>query len=311
MKPAPKPRRERRSRKVIRLLGYLSFVCLLLAGLAARSAYGSAKRALLDVGRELGNIDGPPGKSPVRLNGQAIFVASSTEDAPLEEVLDRMEAQCRTSSAGLFADIDDLTARAKAAVPGLDIDRSAASGVLREDGYLRGFVACFAREPGAEPDSLSGLARRLVDVVETGDLSRLGRLRYLRAERLPDNRTHAVAVWTDGPFNLYSLFPEAGDAPGSDPPDAPRPPRSTRVLTASVEGAPYAVRVYDSAASASEVLLHYEAELPKRGFEGPVEREMGGGARGRFYHREGVDLYVVVQDEGGRAVVSLIEARSL
>ena len=50
-----------------------------------------------------------------------------------------------------------------------------------------------------------------------------------------------VTAWTSGPLLMDSVFPTSGDAPGTDPEQAGRPPESRRLMTAGVDGSPYRV----------------------------------------------------------------------
>jgi hypothetical protein len=305
----PKPKKEWRIKKVVRLLAFCSGVCLVGAGLAARSAYGDVTESALALGHELGKMTDVGEKHPVRLNGQPIYVASTTESMPLSEVLDRMETICRENSVGLVKELDDLTAELKKELPS-GPDSAEAAGIVRKETATSGFVACFARESN-ERENATAVVARLAAVLETGELSKLGKLRYIFGERTAEGRTHIVAVWTDGPFNIYSLFPQfEGDAPGADPKDVPRPIESTRLLTADIEGAPYGVHMYESAARYTDVLANYDVELPKRGWEA-VLTDPGGDAEQRVYHRGSVDLMIFAGRGDGhdRTIVSLVEMR--
>jgi hypothetical protein len=303
------PRKEWRIKKVIRLLAFCTGVCLVGAGLAARSAYGDVTASALALGHELGKMGDVGEKRPVRLNGQPIYVTSTTESTPLSEVLDRMEAICRENSVGLVKELDDLTEELKKELPS-GPDSAEAAGIVRKEEATSGFVACFARDAN-EREKATDVAARLVEVIETGELSKLGKLRYLFGERTKEGRTHIVAVWTDGPFNLYSLFPQfEGDAPGADPKDVPRPIDSSRLLTADIEGVPYGIHMYESAARYTDVLANYDEELPKRGWEA-VLTDPGGEAEERVYQRGGVDLMIFAGRGASddRTIVSLVQMR--
>src|SRR5262249_24528959 len=132
-------------------------------------------------------------------------------------------------------------------------------------------------------------------------------LRYLFAEKTESGRTHLLAVWTDGPFNMYALFPNTpGDTPGTDPKDAPRPPNSVRVLTADVEGTPYGVRVYDSTSKPEEVAAAYDAQMGGRGWT-PILYDAEDPAGARVYTRPGSKLMVFTETNAGHTVVSLVD----
>jgi len=267
--------------------------------------YGDVKASALSMGHELGKMGDVGAGSPLRLNGEPIHVASSTEDLPLAAVLDRAEAGCKTSSAGALAELSSLPEALQKQIP----PGARASGVLREDRGDRGVVACLVRPPGLASTGMGDALARLSALLDTGDLGQVGELRYVFAETTRAGHTHVVAAWTDGPFNLYALLPEAGhDAPGDDTPNAPRPPGAQRILSAGIEGVPYGVRLYDTAASPAAVAQHFDAEMASRGWEPSVSAEVAGPDQ-RAYSRPGADLLVITTRDGARTLVSLIEMR--
>jgi hypothetical protein len=307
-KAAPKPRREWRVKKLARLGVYVTAVSLGIGLVAARSVYGDVKTSAMSIGHELGKMGDVGTKRPLRINGEPIYIQSTTEDMPVTEVLDRAQAACKAGGAGLTGEVDGLPEALRKKVPG-EIDASRAAGVLREDHGDRGVVACLVHDDGREV-KMADLVGRLSAMVTSGDLAEVGHLRYVFAETTKSGRTHVVTAWTDGAFNLFSMLPEVGkDTPGSDAPDAPRPPRSQRILSADIEGVPYFVRIYDSAATVAQVLEVYDHEMKGRGWE-PAFGVPGEGPEQRAYTRAGADLMVITSKDGDRTIVSLIEMRS-
>ena len=299
-------RKERRIIKLMRLAVYATVVSAGLGLLAARSVYGDVRSTALSMGRELGQLGDVGSKRPLRLNGEPIFIASTTEDASVKEILDQTEARCRRGSAGLASDIGDFSAALARELPKGANDARAA-GILREEQGDSGVVACLIREDGQPAGTVSDIAEHLGDLMKTGDLSALGRLRYVFAEKTKSGRTHVVAAWTDGSFNLFALMPPAGkDAPGSDPAHAPRPPNALRILSADVEGVPYSVRIYDSAATPTEIVALYDREMAGRGWE-PSYGVPGEGPEQRAFSRPGADLMVITSRDDDRTLVTLIE----
>jgi hypothetical protein len=72
------------------------------------------------------------------------------------------------------------------------------------------------------------------------------------------------------------MFPKAGDAPGVDFPDLPRPPGSRRILSAWEEGQAPAVNIYESSTLKPDQLdKFYRAELPKLGWEAAIPPSKG------------------------------------
>jgi hypothetical protein len=321
-KSAPKPRREWRVKKLARLGVYVMAVSLGIGLVAARSVYGDVKTSAMSIGHELGKMGDVGTKRPLRINGEPIYIQSTTEDMPVTEVLDRAQAACKAGGAGLTGEVDGLPEALRKKVPGeIDAPRAghdggrppmppgAAAGVLREDHGDRGVVACLVHDDGREV-KMADLVGRLSALVTSGDLAEVGHLRYVFAETTKSGRTHVVTAWTDGAFNLFSMLPEVGkDTRGSDAPDAPRPPRSQRILSADIEGVPYFVRIYDSAATVAQVLEVYDREMKGRGWE-PAFGVPGEGPEQRAYTRAGADLLVITSKDGDRTIVSLIEMRS-
>jgi hypothetical protein len=280
-------------------------VSLGLGLVAARSVYGDVKSSALSIGHELGQMGDVGTGRPLRLNGETIHVGSTTEDLPLATVLDRAEAGCASNAAGVAGEIASLPEALRRHVPA----GTRASGVLREDRGDRGIVACLVRDDDHVSTGMKESVARLGAMVSTGDLGQVGKLRYVFAERTMSGRTHVVAAWTDGPFNLYALVPEGGhDTPGTDPADAPRPPGALRILSADIDGVPYGVRLYDTAATPAEVIAVYDAAMPGRGWE-PSGGAATAGEDQRAYSRPGADLLVITGKDAGRTIVTLVEMR--
>lgn len=302
----PRARREWRITKLARLGAYCAAVSVVLGLVAARSVYGDVKTSALSVGHELGKLGDVGTGRPLRINGEPIFVASAMEDAPLSAVLDRAEAGCKANAVRAGGEIDALPEALKQKIP----PGTSASGVLREQREGRGVVACLVREDSQVSTGMKDTVARLSAMLSTGDLSQVGHLRYVFAETTESGATHVVAAWTQGPFNVLAMLPEAGhDAPGGDPPELPRPPRATRMLSADVEGVPYGVHLYDTTASPADVVALYDAQMPGRGWEPSVPVSGGGPIEGqaqRAYARPGADLLVITSRDEGHTIVSLI-----
>lgn len=298
---ASNPRRESRAKKLVRLGVYCSFVTMLAGGLALRSAYGSMKDAALELGSELGRLGDVGGRTPIRLNGQPIYVSSTVQPVELDDLLDRVEARCERDPIALADELPGLPEAAQKELRERQKAREAA-GVVRHQEGDQGMVACFMR-----PEGSTWVGSRLAALnalAETGDLSKLGNLRYVYARRTDDGRTHVVTAWTDGAFNLFDLVPTNGDTPGSDIPGVPRPLRSVRMLTATADGVPYSVRVYDSSAPAEAILAQYDRDLIDQGWEVLVAKLK---THQRVYGREGEHLYVLPREDQGRTLVTMIQ----
>lgn len=302
-----KVRKEWVVRKAIRLFAYLSLVFFVIGILAARSVYGSVKDSALEVGDELVRFgDLFAQKNKVRINGELMNVASAVTDAPLKDVLDRFETECRAHAGGLAEEFARLPEALKTKAP-KELTGPEGLGVVRKEENGRGMVACLAQDGAG---GSAGLLTRLSEFAKTGDLGKIGKLRYVVAKKTQAGATHVVTAWTDGPFRLGHAFPKTGDAPGSDADNAPRPGACRRLLTAGVEGTPYGVRIYDAAGTPAEVLRSYDEAMPKLGWEAnaAVEHELKG--EGRAYARPGVDLMIFTERDGDRTIVSVVEMQS-
>jgi hypothetical protein len=300
------PRREWRIKKLARLAVYCAAVSLGVGLVAVRSVYGDVRSTAFSMGKELGQLGDVGTKRPLRLNGEPIFIASTTEDLSVGAVLDQTEAHCREASAGLVAELENLSASLRGQLPA-HVAGARAAGVFREVRGDSGVVACLVRDDGEPVGGVAQVTARLAAVVRTGDLAAAGRLRYVFAERTSSGRTHVVAAWTEGSFNLRALIPAAGqDAPGSDPAGAPRPPGAQRILSADIEGVPYGVRIYDTTATPADIVKLYDAEMPGRGWE-PAFGVPGEGPDQRAFTRPGADLLVITSRDGERTLVTLVE----
>jgi hypothetical protein len=292
------------AKRVARVAAYGLFVTVVLGLFAARSVYAALTDSALEMGGELmklGDVVGP--RSRVRVNGEAVNVASAMTDSTVTEVMDRFEAECREHAGGLAEELANLPDTVRANAPPA-LEGGAGIGVLRNEERGRGVVACLARDGhGGTAD----LARAFGDFMASGDLSKLGKLRYVVAERARGaTRTHVVTAWTDEPLHVAAMFPREGDAPGSDADHAPRPDGARRLLAASVDGAPFSVRVYDAPGAETAVLALYDREMPARGWE-PIAGVAREAPHARAYVRDGVDLMVTTDTDGDRTIVSVVE----
>ena len=91
--------------------------------------------------------------------------------------------------------------------------------------------------------TLSSFAEAARSFTRELDPSVFGALRYVHASRT-ETGTVAVHVVSRGTLPLRVAFPEAQDAPGTDPSDYPRPSRSLRLLSATFDAHRAALHVY-------------------------------------------------------------------
>jgi hypothetical protein len=294
-----------RVRGVLRVGAYLMVISLVCAGLAARSAYGSVSEQALATGRQLAKL-GEFTKDSERLllNGQPLNISSATTDLSVGQVLDRFEALCKEEGVMPrdFREVKELLQDPTLAKQAARLNY----GVLRQETKGDGVIACAVTNPAhGKRRFWDGMAA----FAESWDLSEVGHLRYAYVRRLESGHSHVLTAWTDGSFKVTAMVPptEGADAPGADSPNVPRPPSSVRYLSAAAEGRPHGVRVYESTASASEILASYEKQLTARGFEAIFIGENAPEAR--YFSKGDVDVVVAAHQNGDRAVVSTLETR--
>lgn len=301
--PAENPTLRTHLRGLTRVLVFCIFASLIIAGASIRSAYGDFKDSAMIMGRQLATFGDVEGRiSRVQLNGEPIYLTSAVTRATAHDVLDRFEALCREHAGGMDKMFERLPENLKNDF--VAADGTAGVGIIRNEQGSEGMIACLAQEP---LEGWDNLLTRLKQTVDTGDLSKVGDLRYVYVNENGEGRTHVVTVWTDGPFNLFNVAPMNGEeAPGSDSPNAPRPQDAIRLLSATVEGAPYAVRIYDSSAPQREVLALYDESMPARGWK-PIPHVSDDLPHGRGFTRDGVDMLVLAFEEKDRSYVSVVE----
>ncbi|XYH94742.1 hypothetical protein ACMHYB_44020 [Sorangium sp. So ce1128] len=299
-------RRRSLPRKILRLTAYSCTVSLATAILAARFGYGQIERSTIHLGEELIRLTESERTGrhyKFRLNGELLNIASKTTNLPFEGILDQFQRACAERA----DDIPEELARlGEASAPGASQSalRAPGVGVFREERDGRGVVLCFAQ--GGPTDYVS-VFRRLSEFAETGDLGKLGDLRYIMARRTQPG-SHVVAVWTDGPLPLRAMFPDDADAPGTDAVSAARPYGTRRILSATVEEAPYGVHLYESVTPPSVIVEHYDREMLRLGWEAN-HRVASGVPYARAFSRHGVDLFVTAEWSGEKSLLSIVEMR--
>jgi len=293
-------------RGVLRVAAFSFVVSTAIGLLAMRSAYGDIKESALIVGRQLVQFQDLVGRSHrVRLNGEPLYVASAVTDQPVDTVLDRFEQDCE-QNAGAMKELFEQLPEALQQDVRDKAPRNAGIGIIRQDEHEEGYIACLAQRPG---EDITTLSRRLQAFVETGDLAQVGDLRYAYAKRRDGaSKTHVVTVWSEGPFKIGRIIPPDGtEPPGADPAHAPRPIESVRMLSAEIDGAPYAVRLYDSRKTDKEVLAAYDAQMPQLGWQ-VIPYVADEVPYSRAYSRDGVDMLVFAFAEGDKSYVSIVES---
>ena len=302
----------------LRVLALLSVVSLVLVAWSLRTALADADLAVQrltdSLSAELGpGLIGTP--ETLSINGQTLLVSARSAELSVHDALARFEQHCvgegDSSASGamlpeaLLAPLphEPLPKPEEQQVSGLLAHLS----VLRREADDEGRLLCFARGRGRR--DLGALMHDLRLVAERGDLSQLGKLRYVTARKLKSGKTQLVVVWAEGPLELGALLPRTGDAPGSDMHDVPRPAGTTRDLCALAVGHAYGLRLYRAKESSAQLLAFYDSELPKRGWSKvpvlPTGGDLGQGLTARAFVRRGHALAIGVQTHGERAEAQL------
>lgn len=164
-------------------------------------------------------------------------------------------------------------------------------------------VACLAP---TEPHAATSLWTRLRSFAATGDVSKLGDMRYVLVRRKPGMRqSQVLVVYSTGPFALRQMFPSEGDAPGSDSSLVPRPAASTRRFSAELPGTPYSYRVYTTDRAPQAVLPAYTDELTGEGFEAhesPSGPRVGTSLARAFTQRDAAVIILIQPDALGSRI---------
>ena len=250
-------------KKLARVTAYTAVVTVCLGLLGAHTVEGKAKQAVSAFGDELLHMtdSGAVGAGyAVRLNGQELHVSSGQSKDGVKSVLDRFEQACANGADGLSADFQHLQT-ALAAPPRVTGFPGVAT--MREDRGDRGIVACFATGENAGP---TGFVGRAVDFARSHDLSAFGEFRYVVARKNAVGGALVVASWTEGKIDLDSMFPDKGDAPGTDLVEVPRPEEARRTLSAEIQGSKYRIRAYQVRQGQDDLLVRYDHVMAKRGW---------------------------------------------
>lgn len=293
------------SARALRMALYSAFAFGLLAMAAARSVYADVREMGVGLGHQLAKLeDLTDGAYLIRLNDAELHRASAYTPQSTHEVLDRYEAYCSERPGALARAMQDIPS---AMLDRIDMPKDTAlrASVVRDEANGRGMVVCFVDDPDAPVEPL---VSRLRALSETGDLSKLGHFRYVYAEPSsnPKAGTHVVTFWSDGALNLNAMFPASGDAPGTDSSIAPRPAGSRRTLSASVDGYPAAVRIYESAVDRASIERMYDETLRAKGFQKIDTRAAQVAAA--YVREDNAEIIVSLAEHKQRTTVTIVEA---
>ncbi len=252
--------------KVLRLAVFIVFAWVVAVVWAANRVEAEVQEIMLGLGGEMMQMpDADTGRlRQMNFNGAPIQFRTSHTDKPMAEVLDYFEGRCQERDGRLAEQLEELMEQ-EPRLEGLDPEEL--DGTMRFDTSQRGYVACL--DMGEERQDHEDIINRVGEFIQTGDIADVGHMRYLYAQRVEDDQTFFVTVFSDHPVNIYEMFPTEGDAPGRDPEDVARPPGARRLLSAWEDGKPYGMFVYtDGGGSSAEATEEtYRTELmPERGW---------------------------------------------
>jgi len=291
------------SRRLVRLTTYLVCVCLVSAALAARVAYAKANEAALEFGEQLSGLeDLTRGANVILVNGERFHRVNAFVADSVGLVLDRIQKDCETTPGLLGQAASEAERSNRKALDKYHLSPNIMRGIVRHEEEGRGMVACFT---DARASGFAGLADAAKRFAKTSNLGEFGHFRYAFARRTDDGGTMVTTLWADTELNLSTMFPARGDAAGSDSSVLPRPATSRRVLAASAEAEPYALRLYDTAAGAASVRRFYEDWLQKHGWISAGKAQQGGFS---YLRDDGYQVIVTISERKGRTAVGLVEA---
>lgn len=286
----------------LRVSAYLALVslgCSLFAVRAARAAFGEVSLALGQQLHEVSDLLGA-GKL-VELNGQPFRISTAVAPELANVVLDRFAEACRNHPSEL--------ARMSSSASGpnrLEAARDASGHepLVRLDGQGDGVLGCLV--DSAQSGVRSSLPDAVRSFLSTRDAGVFGDFLVVYAKNQGKGKSHVVAVWTRGSFKVLDLFPESGDAPGSDSVLAGRPRDARRILSGAASGEPYGVRIYESSKAPAELLASFEGDMQKRGWSQLSRPAAAAGSRA-LTHSSGVLAILSTSTSGGKSALALME----
>jgi hypothetical protein len=294
----------------LRVCAFVSVALVVVLLVNMQHVRGQVGERLLSMGTEMGALrDLIRGTQSARLNGENMFLASTVSDQPLVEVLNRFEQHCLEQTGGLVESFASLSTAARE-----QVSRKAPAawrlrhGVMREEKEREGMVVCVARR------GQGGFRAWVADVgrfLQDGELSHLGELRYVYAERTETGRTHVLSTFTQGPFNVYRALGESEPTSGARLENVPLPPSAERPMTFSVDGMPYAAQLFRVPGTPEQVTRFYLDALPRLGWT----RIMGPGElySTTVLSRQGKTLTLAAfeLDDSGSSSVTLTEGSAV
>jgi hypothetical protein len=288
----------------LRLGVYLTGVFAVLSLVSGYSLYAHAKDAALAFGAELAGLgELTAGAEVILVNGERFHHSLVIVDGEPSEILDRLQAECESRPGLMGQTFAELAAHDEARVA-LGTAAAGSRGVVRQESEGRGMLVCWVSD---ERSGLGGLAERIDEFSRTSRLSAFGQARYAYVERLPDQQARVMTLWAETDLDLSTLFPTSGDAAGADSRLLPRPPESTRLLSAAAEGMPFLLLHYSSRTPSAAVLVFYERWLSEHGFR---RVDAPPGSTTSYLRADGHQVFLNLLEQATGSMVTLVESRA-
>jgi hypothetical protein len=274
----------------------LLFAVLASSWAAWRSVHAEVSRSALALSRLALDLPAEWSAAAPRelwVNGAHIRIITGRSELELPALLARLEASCLARSKLVS---EPLRRWLGGKLP------SIADGVVRMESESEGVVACL--ELGETPLGAWGLLRKLQRFERALDLAELGALRTVRVEAR-EHGSFFVAVLSEGPLPLTTMFPPAGDAPGFDLEPVGRPPNMRRVFSALQQGGEPAIAVYEGEGASEPPFQEFAARLLRSGFE-RLHEERSAGSRSALFRAGDRNLLLVATGDGEQSQLALI-----
>ena len=292
--------------KLARVGCYGSALSLVVGAVTLHNARAAYREQSLELGQDLMPLASLFDETHTfTMNGQKVHVSTSRSEDSLGRVLDRVEENCRENGdegAAVLHDmptVDDVKDHKVDVLP-----------ILRHENPKSGVVICFVHgEKMAGPT----LNERLQAFVETGDMGKVGKVRYVYAA-LGKHGTSVITVWTDDTFDVMALVPADGvDAKGEDPRDIPRPASTTRFVTVGDDKGGLRSYGYVSHDAPAKVTADYDLAMKQQGWKlVHASQDDKDGARSLAYARDGKQAFVSVRVlPGSKTGIFLGEAQGV
>lgn len=290
---------------VTRVAAYCTVVGVAIGGYTTHEAKAALTEQGFVLGRDLAKLaDMLDHTYEININGQKAYMASVDTLTPMHDILDRYEAMCKENQ-GVVGDAWKALPPQAQKTEGTGYLKGlvASAGVARKEQEHEGMVVCLAKGTNQADSPIQALEK----FSKTGELSYIGKLRYVYITGPSSSGKWTVTtIWTEEQFNVDKIMMPEGteDASGTDSPTVGRPPSSQRVFSASITGAPYAIRVYKSQVPGEMVYAKFDATMASDGW---ALFAMEGAPH--TYFKDGIETMVTAGPDAltGKTVVMISE----